>query len=161
MNKLGIWALVIATAFMIGIFSANPVVEAVGGWKAAVDDLQNQIDNLEPSEQIYEVSVVSVIPESSTTGSFVMLRCLEGDMFLNAVSQDSEPRLLIELDPSLDTTNLSITTTAINIITENIEGVHDSNQRIIGYDTRARQSGATQMFEIPVTISGFCLSLSP
>ena len=45
MNKLGIWAIVVAGAFFLGILTANPVVEAVGGWKEAIIDLQNQIDN--------------------------------------------------------------------------------------------------------------------
>jgi len=38
MNKLGIWAIVVAGAFFVGILTANPVVEAVGGWKFALDE---------------------------------------------------------------------------------------------------------------------------
>jgi len=44
MNKLGIWAIAIVGAFVIGVISANPVVDAVGGWKEAVADLQSQIN---------------------------------------------------------------------------------------------------------------------
>jgi len=40
MNKLGIWAIAIAGAFVIGMLSANPVVEAVGGWQGAIANLQ-------------------------------------------------------------------------------------------------------------------------
>ena len=47
MNKLGIWAIVIAGAFLIGIVSANPVVEAVGGWQLAFDGLDARITGLE------------------------------------------------------------------------------------------------------------------
>jgi len=47
LNKLGIWAIAIVAAFVVVILSANPVVEAAGGWKAAIEDLQNQIDNIE------------------------------------------------------------------------------------------------------------------
>jgi len=36
MNKLGIWAIAIVAAFVIGVLSANPVAEAVGGWKEAL-----------------------------------------------------------------------------------------------------------------------------
>ncbi len=43
MDKLGIWAIAIAGAFVIGILSANPVVEAAGGWQAAFADLLSQI----------------------------------------------------------------------------------------------------------------------
>jgi len=46
LNKLGIWAIVVAGAFFLGILTANPVVEAVGGWKEAIEDLQAQIDTL-------------------------------------------------------------------------------------------------------------------
>jgi len=44
MNKLSIWVIAIAGAFVVGVLSANPVVEAVGGWQPVVDDLQAQID---------------------------------------------------------------------------------------------------------------------
>ncbi len=37
MNKLGIWAIVVAGAFFVGVLSANPVVEAVGGEILSVD----------------------------------------------------------------------------------------------------------------------------
>jgi len=203
MNKLGIWAIAIAGAFVIGVLSANPVVEAAqSGWQAAntelkqdieslfedVDDLGDDItaESIEreagdaavllearnditiheldssahhdiPESQVYEVSGVSVIPAGSTIGSFVELRCLNGDMFLKNV----EPRLFISLDPSLDTTNLSVGTTAVNVVLENKEGVQDFNKRIIGFDTRARQFGATQSFEIPTTIIGLCLDTTP
>ncbi len=49
MNKLGIWAIAIAGAFVIGILSANPVVEAVGGWQGAFDGLDARITELESS----------------------------------------------------------------------------------------------------------------
>jgi len=55
LNKLGIWALVIAAAFFVGILSANPVVEAAGGWKAAIEDLQSQIDAI-PSDPPFDPS---------------------------------------------------------------------------------------------------------
>ncbi len=41
-----IMILAIAAAFVAGTLMANPVVEAAGGWKAAVDDLQLQITNI-------------------------------------------------------------------------------------------------------------------
>ena len=43
MSKLGIWAIAIAGAFLVGVLSANPVVEAVGGWKGAFDGLDTRI----------------------------------------------------------------------------------------------------------------------
>jgi len=56
MNKLGIWGIAIAGAFFVGILSANPVVEAVGGWKAAIAGHEARIavieDVLDPIETI-------------------------------------------------------------------------------------------------------------
>ncbi len=45
-NRALILVVAIVASFVIGIISANPVVEAVGGWKAAFDDLQQQINNI-------------------------------------------------------------------------------------------------------------------
>jgi len=47
MNKLGIWAIAIAGAFVIGILSANPVVDAVGGWQAAIAGQEVRLSELE------------------------------------------------------------------------------------------------------------------
>jgi len=47
MNKLGIWAIAIAGAFVIGVLSANPVVDAVGGWQAAIAGQEVRISELE------------------------------------------------------------------------------------------------------------------
>jgi len=43
MQKLGIWAIAIVGAFLIGAFTANPIVEAQGGWKAAFQPLDDQV----------------------------------------------------------------------------------------------------------------------
>ena len=47
MNKLSIWTIAITGAFVIGVLSANPVVEAVGGWQPVVDGLDARITTLE------------------------------------------------------------------------------------------------------------------
>jgi len=43
MNKLGIWALVIATVFVIGVLSANPVVYGAGQGDSLIVEALNQI----------------------------------------------------------------------------------------------------------------------
>jgi len=43
MNKLSIWGIALATAFVIGVLSANPVAEAVGGWQSAIENLQLEV----------------------------------------------------------------------------------------------------------------------
>ena len=47
MNKLGIWAIAIVGAVWIGVLSANPVVEAVGGWQPVVEGLDARVTALE------------------------------------------------------------------------------------------------------------------
>jgi len=46
MNKTILLGIAISAAFVVGVLSANPVVEAVGGWKTAVADLQAQINGI-------------------------------------------------------------------------------------------------------------------
>jgi len=79
MNKLGIWAIAIAGAFLIGILSANPVVEAVGGWQPAVDGLDARITALETDSSVYEVSETITIQAGALTDGTITLMCLAGD----------------------------------------------------------------------------------
>ena len=58
MNKLGIWAIAIVAAFIIGTMTANPVVEAVGGWKAAFASFP----------QFYTVSTSFTVVSGGTSG---------------------------------------------------------------------------------------------
>ena len=142
-------------AFVFGILAANPVVEAAEGWKAAIEDLQNQIDNLEPSEQIYEVSGVSVISADSIFGTLVELRCLDGDVYL-----DPSPSVTLRPQPPPSDEIPSI-------ISADITAVHESDttkiffSRIIGSDVTAINQGILQPFPITVTVVGLCVSPSP
>jgi len=69
MNKLGIWGIAIAGAFVVGILTANPVVEAVGGWKAAIAGHEARIavieDVLDPIETI---QVDGLLVEARSSG---------------------------------------------------------------------------------------------
>jgi len=73
----------VIAGFVIGIISANPVVEAAGGWKAAFDDLQSQITSndadiadLETATtvELYKVSSTLLPPPQE-----VELNCDAGD----------------------------------------------------------------------------------
>jgi len=79
MQKLGIWAIAIAGAFLIGVVSANPVSEAVGGWQPAVDGLDARITALEGDSSVYEVSETITIQAGALTDGTVTLMCLAGD----------------------------------------------------------------------------------
>lgn len=66
MKKLGIWAIAIAGTFLIGIFSANPVVEAVGGWQLALEE--HFADGSAHHTQYTDAQAVSAV-ESGTLSS--------------------------------------------------------------------------------------------
>lgn len=55
------WGLVIAGAFVIGVLSANPVVEAVGGWQLAFVGLDTRLTALENPPPIQREIVYSQI----------------------------------------------------------------------------------------------------
>jgi len=158
MNKLGIWGIAIAGAFVVGILSANPVVEAVGGWKGAFAGLDTRITALEnqpdPESQVYEVSGVSVIPTGQVFGSEVQLRCLDGDWFPTT----NVPFTLRPQPPPDDSGS---------IINAQQTSIHESDvtkiffSKVIGKDVTPQNQGIVQPFPITVTVVGFCVSPSP
>ena len=143
MNKLGIWAIAIAGTFLIGILSANPIVEAQGGWKLAIDVITAE-------QPVYEVSGVSVISAGTGTGSLVQLRCLEGDTFI-----DGERNTVLSLDPSL---SWPVQRTGFIQVQESDPNLASTSGRVIGADVRANQNGGQPPFDVPVTITGLCLN---
>jgi len=86
----------ILVAFLVGAITANPVVEAAGGWKGAFDDLINGITAVDlnsastiggspistaPPLTTYPVrSLKSVTPGSTGT---ILVSCLSGDKLLS------------------------------------------------------------------------------
>ena len=52
MNKTILLGIAISGAFIVGILSANPVSEAVGGWQLAFDGLDTRITALEGSQTL-------------------------------------------------------------------------------------------------------------
>jgi len=84
MNKLGIWAIAIAGAFLIGILSANPVVEAVGGWQGALE-----IKHFTTTE----VSGFFIISDSDVTSQSVVT--LSVDEVQAGTDPDSEANCIV------------------------------------------------------------------
>ena len=158
MNKLGIWAIAIVAAFFVGILSANPVVEAVSGWKAAFDGLDTRITALEnqpvPEPQVYEVSGVSIISANEVFGTLVELRCLDGDWFRtsNLISSMPVPA------PGNTGAIINVPTPAVYHENDNLTVL---SNKVIGVDARAQNQGIVQPFEFQVFVSGICLSPSP
>ena len=144
MNKLRIWVIVIAGAFLIGVLSANAVVEAVGGWKVSVADLQEQIDNT--SVQVYEVSLTVPIGISDDSLKPFSLRCSEGDRMYVSNSPFSSSEAVTDPEGLGTIGDLSFLTAG---------GV---SSRIVGVEGLAQ--GTLQLFEYEITITILCLSPS-
>ena len=106
--------------------------------------------------QVYEVSAVSVIPAGEIFGNKVEVRCLEGDRFLVL-----SPALVMTLDPAIrENFNIGIERTDTKQITKEIPGTFQ-NSPIIGFETTPRNVGAEKPpFDIPVTVTGVCISPS-
>ena len=183
MNKLGIWAIVVAGAFFLGILTANPVVEAVGGWKAAVIELNDDISDIELfleersdfwefleesgeeafESQVYEVSGVSLVPAAGSTphlGNNVQLRCLDGDWLL---VDDIQRPVALSYDSSivLAAERIISSGSVVDEFDEDNDNIAMGHSKPIGWDGRAEQTRGLQAVDIPVTITGLCLSPSP
>ena len=175
-------AVVIVAAFVVGVLSANPVVEAVGGWKAAVIELNDDISDIELfleersdfwefleesgeeffESQIYEVSAVSLVPVANPgggnhKGNDVQIRCLDGDWLL--VDDRLKP-VALSFDASIVLDEETLISEG-SIVEESNQNIEDGYSKPIGWDGRAEQVRGFQAVDIPVTITGLCVSPSP
>jgi len=141
-----------------------PLAEGTAGWNGFLREIGFG------GTQVYEVSGVSVILAGERDGDIVQLRCLDGDYFASFFNGVTTPPAQFEKtfvmsidDPSVDTTKISIIQGLGAIVEEFSPGIHDSNVKTIGYDVVAHLQGdfAPVPFDVPVTITGVCLSPSP
>jgi len=157
-NWMGSRALIIVVAviagFVIGIISVNPVVEAAGGWKAAVADLQNQIFGLdaritalETDSPIYEVSNTFQINAGSRFTENFSLTCLEDDWLQVGTNEDSS----VELEPN--------PVVQIRDFNGGFISEAGGKSRIIGVTGNAEIQDA-QIFPVEITATILCLSPS-
>jgi len=162
MNKLGIWAIAIAGAFVIGILSANPVVEAVGGWQPAVDGLDARITALEnqpaPESQVYEVIGTTKIEAGDLSNETITLFCLDGDW------RDSNVIDFVTVPPIFEESIVLIHDSELvqflDPVSETATGIGLTKR--IGYSVLPELigSGTPLAFDIDVTVTMLCLSPS-
>jgi len=165
MNKLSIWGIVIAAAFVVGVLSANPVVEAVGGWQSAFDGLDIRITDLEnqsiPESQVYEVSANGILLEGEVF-TFVELLCLDGD-WLNSIGQGVG--LTIEVDDTLIFPPDTVVDASGGAIFENPPSKVTPRKAIglrVDVEFFLNAPGTPEApFDIPFTVTTLCLSPSP
>ena len=162
MNKLGIWAIAIAGAFVIGVLSANPVVEAVGGWQPAVDGLDARITALEnqpaPEARVYEVSGTTTIEAGQSSNEIITLLCLDGDW------KDSTTLDFVTVPPiHEDGISLVHDTQTLNIVDPISEASSGTSlTKRIGVSTLPEfiGSGTPFDFDVDVTVTMVCISPS-
>ncbi len=106
--------------------------------------------------QVYEVSAVSIIPANEIFGNKVEVRCLDGDRFLKLT-----PNLVMTFDPAIkENFNIGIERTDTTDIFKQIPGTFQ-NSILIGQSMTPRNVGAEKPpFDIPVTVTGVCISPS-
>jgi len=131
------------------IITSVPFAEASVGWNGFLRDIGFG------GTQVYEVSGVSVIPATETIGNVVKLRCLDGDWLSDG------PPFSMTIDPSVDTTNIVLTSDAGVGIHETDPSKISFFSKLIGVDVTPILNGPLQLFDIPVTVTGLCFSPSP
>jgi hypothetical protein len=139
-----------------------PLAEGTAGWNGFLREIGLG------GTQVYEVSGVSVMPAGTVTGSEVQLRCLDGDYFFststdfvqNPINIRTDAIFLSIDDPSIDTTNLGIVAIGSSV-EERIPGIRNDRAKVIGYDVTTINDGPDVLVDVPVTITGVCLSPSP
>jgi len=148
MNKLGIWAIAIAGAFVIGVLSANPVAEAVGGWKAAVADLQDQIDSIPTSEPEVIQRSDSMEFQPQGTGQFSVV-CPDGEFYL------TQSKVITITPPAGSFTGLTIIEVLDDDKAGNTGGAHSN---ISGYSAEVFSNN---QLAVPTTIEISIVCVKP
>jgi len=99
MNRTILLGIAIASAFIIGTLTANPVVEAVGGWKEALGlhegDSSAHHESSSGTELYTKTQSFEVMGEGR---QLVTLNCNTGDTVINGylVGQAFSPRVIID-----------------------------------------------------------------
>ncbi len=87
MNKLGIWGIAIVAAFVVGLLSANPVVEAVGGWQLAISEHENDSN----AHGVIIKRTNSMVFSPQSTGEFQLI-CEDDEVILgNSLTANYDP----------------------------------------------------------------------
>jgi len=164
------------TVFEAEAKPADPVAEAIDRLTAVLTNTATQGPQGEQGEQgpqgeqgeqgetgpsgsmtVYEVSAVSLIRADERNGNEVQLRCLEGDRFLN-----DKPILRLTIPQGIlpDTFDIGFKSSSTREIFEFQPLIGGAHVIIIGYDTTPFADGLNPPIDIPVTVTGICLSPS-
>ena len=159
MNKLGIWAIAIAGAFLIGIVSANPVVEAVGGWQLALGlhEGDSSAHHEIPEAQVYELSDTITILAGDFTGGTITLECLDGDWAdSSSVDYVTDPIVFVPAITVLHATGAMFILDPVSVASTGT-----SLSKFIGYTVTPELVGSGTPLGIPVDVTVTITCLNP
>ena len=160
MQKLGIWAIAIAGAFLIGVLSANPVVEAVGGWQGALGlhEGDSSAHHEIPEAQVYELSDTITILAGDFTGGTITLECLDGDWLdSSGANFVTDPIIFVDAITVVHDTNVAFMLDPVSVASTGV-----SLTKRIGYSVVPELigSGTPLGIDVDVTVSVLCYSPS-
>ena len=151
-------------AILIIILSVTfiPLAEASVGWNGFLREIGFG------GPQVYEVSEVSLVPVANPgggnhKGNQVQLRCLEGDTFLINIDT-TQKAVTLSLDapiPALDNELLIARGSVVEEFPFETGNIARDFSKPIGWDGHAEQNRGFQAVDIPVRITGLCVSPSP
>jgi len=138
------------------IITSIPLAEASVSWNGFLRDIGFG------GSQIYEVSAVSLVPAANPgggnhEGNDVQLRCLDGDWLL---IDDVQRPVALSYDSSivLDAERIISSGSVVDEFDEDNDNIALGHSKPIGWDGRAEQTRGFQAVDIPVIITGLCLS---
>lgn len=159
MNK-AILGIAIAGAFLIGAFTANPVVEAVGGWKEALGlhEGDSSAHHEIPETQVYELSDTITILAGDLTGGTITLLCLDGDWAdSSSVDYVTDPIVFVPAITVIHATGAMFILDPVSVASTGT-----SLSKFIGYSVTPELvgSGTPLGINLDVTVTILCLSPS-
>jgi len=160
MNKQVILGIAIATAFVIGVLSANPVVDAAGGWKEAlgIHEGDNSAHHEIPEAQVYEVSQTTKISAGELSNETLVLNCLAGDKVDSGeVNFVTVPPIFMAGTVVLQDTDAVFTHDPASITSQG----NPNLAKRIGYSVTPTLAGSGTPLGIPVDVTATIHCLSP
>jgi len=161
MRKTILLGIAIASAFIIGTLTTNPVVDAVGGWQLAVDGLDARITALEnqpaPESQVYEVSDTTLIEAGETSNETITLLCEDGDWMDNT----DNINFVTNVDVFFVGSRLHDTNAMLILDPESVATTGLPLSKRIGYTVLPELQGSALPFDFDVLVTITILCNSP
>jgi len=159
MRKTILLGIAIASAFIIGTLTANPVVEAVGGWKEALGlhEGDGSAHHDVPEAQVYEVIGTTLIEAGETSNEVITLLCEDGDWMDNT----DNINFVTNVDVFFDGSRLHDTDAMLILDPESVATTGLPLSKRIGYSVLPELQGFALPFDFDVLVTITILCNSP